>query len=202
MRKKSGALCMTLGALLIAAAIALAAYNQLEASHAANEVKTILPQLQQAITDRVDTEKSDSSTETDEPAQVRKMTEVEIDGHRYIGYLSIPALELELPVMADWDYTRLKKSPCRYFGSVYSDNLVIAAHNYARHFGKLADLRMGDPIRFIDMEGAVYDYEVCDLETLPPTATEEMLQSGWDLSLYTCTLSGGGRVTVRCKRVR
>lgn len=72
MRKKSGALCMTLGALLIAAAIALAAYNQLEASHAANEVKTILPQLQQAITDRFDTEKSDSSTETDEPAQVRK----------------------------------------------------------------------------------------------------------------------------------
>lgn len=201
MRKKSGALCMAFGVLLIGAAIALAALNQLEASNAAHAANTVLPLLQQAIADRTHTEKPESPDEADKTVLVREMTEVEIDGYNYIGYLSIPALELELPVMANWDYTRLKKSPCRYYGSVFTDNLVIAAHNYARHFGSLADLRMGDTVRFTDMDGVVYTYEVCDLETLPPTATEEMLQSGWDLSLYTCTLGGGSRVTVRCEQV-
>ena len=36
------------------------------------------------------------------------MPTVEID-----GYLSVPSVGLELPVMAEWDYDRLKTAPCR-----------------------------------------------------------------------------------------
>jgi len=39
------------------------------------------------------------------------------------------------------------------------------------------------------------------LETLPANATEEMITSGFDLSLYTCTPGGASRVTVRCNVV-
>ena len=53
---------------------------------------------------------------------------------------------------------------------------------------------------FTDVTGVDYYYEVVLLETLPPTATEEMITSGFDLSLYTCTPGGGNRVTVRCSR--
>lgn len=128
------------------------------------------------------------------------MTVIEIDGYGYIGYLSLPALGLELPVLSEWDYTRLKTAPCLYYGSVKTDNMVIAAHNYTRHFGKLSQLKPGDTIRFTDMDGTVYTYQVGDLEILPPTATEEMITSDWELSLYTCTYGGGSRVTVRCER--
>ena len=51
------------------------------------------------------------------------------------------------------------------------------------------------------MTGNVFCYEVVLLETLSKTATEEMLTSGFDLSLYTCTPSGSNRITVRCKAV-
>ena len=44
--------------------------------------------------------------------------------------------------------------------------------------------------------------EVVLLETLPKNATKEMITSGFDLSLYTCTLGGGSRVTVRCNVVK
>ena len=44
--------------------------------------------------------------------------------------------------------------------------------------------------------------EVVLLETLPKNATKEMITSGFDLSLYTCTLGGGSRVTVRCNAVK
>lgn len=183
---------MTAGVLLIAAAVSLAVYNACEDNRAAKAADSVLPLLHQAIkAANSGADKTDSDS----------MTVVEIDGYGYIGYLSIPALELELPVMSEWDYTRLQTAPCLYYGSVKTDNMVIAAHNYIRFFGRLSKLKPGDTVRFTDMEGTVCNYAVGDLETLPSTATEEMITSDWDLSLYTCTYGGASRVTVRCERV-
>lgn len=187
MRKKVSIVCMTVGVLLIAAALLLAVYNRREEQRAANAADSVLPALRQAV--------DSDAVPSDE------MTVVEIDGYGYIGYLSIPALELELPVLSEWDYTRLKIAPCLYYGSVKTDNMVIAAHNYTCHFGRLSQLEIGDSVRFTDMDGIIYNYKVGDIETLPPTATEKMLTSDWELSLYTCTYGGGSRVTVRCERV-
>ena len=61
-------------------------------------------------------------------------------------------------------------------------------------------MEIGDTVQFTDMKGKVYIYEVGDIEILPPTATEEMIVSDWDLTLYTCTYGGESRVTVRCER--
>jgi sortase A len=107
-----------------------------------------------------------------------------------------------LPVLTDWSYAKLKKAPCHYFGSYYEKDFVIAAHNYKSHFGKLTELQAGNKILFTDVSGTVRYYEVVLLETLPQNATKEMIASGFDLSLYTCTLGGGNRVTVRCKAVK
>jgi len=38
-------------------------------------------------------------------------------------------------------------------------------------------------------------------EVLLPTAVEEMTAGEWDLTLFTCTLGGRSRVTVRCELV-
>jgi sortase A len=129
------------------------------------------------------------------------MTEVEIDGRLYIGYLFIPALGLELPVQSQWDYPGLKISPCRYVGSTKTDDLVIAAHNYDRHFGRISKLAQGDLVYFTDMDGVQTTYQVMETLILQPTAIEEMTTSGYDLTLFTCTYGGKTRVTVRCDRV-
>lgn len=102
--------------------------------------------------------------------------------------------------MAQWDYQRLKIAPCRYTGSTKTDNLVIAAHNYARHFGNLSKLTAGERISFVDMDGIVTVYEVALVETMEPTAIEEMTDGSYDLSLFTCTYGGQYRVTVRCDK--
>ena len=72
------------------------------------------------------------------------MTVVDIDGCGYVGYLAIPALSLQLPVMADCDLTRMRIAPCRQFGSTWTDDIVIAGHNYQKHFGEIQTLRAGD----------------------------------------------------------
>ena len=124
-----------------------------------------------------------------------------IDGNSYIGIIQIPSLEIELPVQKEWTYNGLKISPCRYSGSADENNLLIAAHNYSGHFGNINKLVSDDVIRFIDLSGNVYVYQVDELITIEGKNIEEMINGDWDLTLFTCTLGGQSRVTVRCSLV-
>lgn len=141
---------------------------------------------------------------TEQPAYVRnpdmEMPLKKVDGRYYIGVLEIPALELELPVMEEWNYPNLRIAPCRYAGSVYSGDVVIAGHNYARHFGGLKNLKPGDAVRFTDADGNVFSYTVTALEILGKSDGDRMCQGDWDMTLFTCTYGGAKRVTVRLKR--
>lgn len=130
-----------------------------------------------------------------------EMTVVNIKGYDYVGYVSIPEIKIELPVMSEWSYPRLRKAPCRYSGSTKTDDFVILAHNYSRHFGKLKNLSPGDTVIFTDMNGVVAEYAVVEVDTLSPRAVEEMTSGEYDLTLFTCTYGGKSRVTVRCDRV-
>ena len=131
----------------------------------------------------------------------REMPMSLVDGYWYIGYLSIPALGLELPIMGDWSYPQLQVAPCRYTGSLYRDDLVLMAHNYDQHFGRISNLHTGDILSFTDMDGETVEYEVVALDILQPTAIEEMTDGAYDLTLFTCTYGGKSRVTLRCMRV-
>lgn len=193
MRKKIGFIFMGIGAVLVVAALALLLFNRAEDKNAGNAADEILPAVMAAIEEPLPTGDEDGE---DEP----EMTVVDIDGYGYIGYLTIPALDLKLPVMSEWDDTRLKTAPCRYYGSVKTNDLVIAGHNYDRHFGRLKNLRTGDNVFFTDMDGVTAAYEVTEVEELQPTEIGQMLESGYDLTLYTCTYGGQSRVTVRCSR--
>lgn len=194
MRNKLGTICMILGTVLILAALSLFLWNRREAEQAGEAAADILPQVVEQI--------AETAAEAPAPPDPfdPTMTEAEIDGYLYIGYLSIPALGLELPVMSEWDYNRLNIAPCRYSGSTKTDDLVIAAHNFAQHFGGLSGLTGGEQVIFVDMDNVVSTYTVVAVEILAPTAVEEMTNGEYDLSLYTCTYGGRSRVTVRCDR--
>lgn len=196
MRNKLGIACMCLGAVLLGSALLLFLWNDYEANQAQKAAEEILPDMIKEIERAVSSE--------DEPLPDPfdpTMKEVTIEGNSYIGYLSIPSLDLELPIMSSWDMQRMRIAPCRYFGAVKSKNFVIAGHNYAGHFGGLQKLNIGDYIRFTDMLGDVTVYRVYELETLPPTAVEEMTAGDAALTLFTCTYSGQARITVRCEIV-
>lgn len=210
MRNKKGSFLISTGLLLMAAALCLGAYNLRESRKAEKSAADTVQQLQQLLP----TEPLQPPQETEaqevpaDPAEQeipdyildpnRDMPVQNIFGYDYIGMLEIPALDLLLPVMADWDYNRLQIAPCRYTGSPYLGNLVIAAHNYPSHFGNLQNLSEGDEVTFTDMDRNVFTYEVVAIESLQPTAVEEMTAGEYDLSLFTCTVGGNYRVTVRC----
>ena len=121
-----------------------------------------------------------------------------IEGHEYIGVLSVPSLGLDLPVMSEWSYPKLKIAPCRYKGSAYTHNLIIAGHNYRKPFSPIKSLEPGERIVFTDAEGNQFFYQVDTVEILKKTAVEQMEAGEWDLTLFTCTYGGQTRFTLRC----
>lgn len=124
----------------------------------------------------------------------------EAGGRFYLGVLTIPALELRLPVLSEYVLEHLQTAPCRFAGSAYTDDLVLCAHNYRSHFGRLASLSAGDPLTLTDRAGNVFSYAVREILVLEPYETEEFTESGYALTLFTCTVSGQARVVVRCDR--
>lgn len=197
-----------LGYVLLAMALCLTVYNVTQANQAGEAAREAVTALENLVA-VAETLPAGQETEPPLPAETlpdyvrnpeKEMPTQNINGYDYIGVLSIPALDLELPVMSTWDYTRLRIAPCRYTGSVYQDNMTLCAHNYASHFGRLKELRLGDSITFTDVEGTVFSYAVRELETLAPMAVEEMTEGDWDLTLFTCTIGGATRVTIRCDR--
>ena len=117
-----------------------------------------------------------------------------------IGIIEIPSINIKLPVLSTWSYSLLKKAPCRYTGSIYLDNMVIAAHNSEAHFKKISNLQEGDIVTFTDAVGNVFTYTVAGIELLQPDEVDNMTNGQWPLTLFTCTYGGASRVTVRCEK--
>ncbi len=148
-----------------------------------------------AATDETQTE------ETQQLAQVaaeQTMPAVTVDGHDYIGKLSIPALRLVLPIMKEFSYDNLKIAPTKYYGDIETHDFVICAHNYDAHFGRLKNLQKDSSVEFSDLSGTTYRYEVVSVDVIEPTAIDEVISGTNDLILLTCTTGGSARVIVRC----
>lgn len=230
MRKK-GAVLIAMGLLLLAAALLLTVYNiwdghradqaaqqtyqALNALIAAGEGET--PTAPQAApqaptgapqpTGEPEPTQEPEPTGEPEPTQPsfyahRDMPTLELNGYRYIGTLEVEDMELSLPVMEEWDYDRLRISPCRFAGNVYDDDLIICAHNYPSHFAPLKFAPLGTQVKFTDAQGTEFCYAVTSIDTVGPNDVETMLHGDWDLTLFTCNTNGQTRCAIRCQRVQ
>ncbi len=192
MPKKSGGILIAAGVVLISSALLLFAYNRWE-DHRAGQASERLMLEMEAILEPSET----VPEETLDP----ELPVVTIDGHDYVGYLEFWELEMKLPVQAQWSYPNLQISPCREFGSSRAEDLIIAAHNYSTHFGKLKTLPIGSIVTFTDMDGIENFYAIAEIITLDPTKSEVVYGSSYPLVLYTCTPGGETRVVAFCERI-
>lgn len=211
-----GIVAVAVGSLMIVSALSLALYNirsDKKSGEYAQEllvkIKEELPVTSMAVTEITTDEEEysffDQYISRDDPTYYEQPQEavINIDGDFYSGIVSIPTLSLELPVYRDLDYENLKYSPCRYKGSVAEGNIIIAAHNYSSHFGHIDNMISGDRIYFTDAQGMVYEYEVITTEVVDGTDIDAMEAGSeeWDMTIFTCNLSGLSRIAVRATAV-
>ncbi len=204
MRQKIGKICMLLGVLLLLGALAVFCYNKWDENRADKASQEVLGELEEVLPEEPEAEQEELRIAVPISDPEQAMTETEIDGYKYIGYVSIPSIELELPVMSQWSYAGLKIAPGRYTGTTYADNLVVCGHNYAKHFSPIKWLAVGTEVNFVDMDGLTWSYTVSKVETIQPTQIEKMTTAtendDWDLTLFTCTTGGRARYALRCVR--
>lgn len=195
MKNKIGKALIGIGVFLILAAFILVLYNFYREYNAKKKVEKYLPKLEKIIKDH-----SGGNNNADNEKSSKTMN---IDGMNFLGILSVPSKNLELPILADYSYELLDTAPCRYSGSYDSDDLVIGGHNYRSHFSKLKSIKNGEEIFFTSFNGTVYKYSVLRVEILEPAQIEDLINKqitdDWDLTLFTCTSSGAARCVIRCK---
>ena len=228
-KSRTGLILMLLGGAMLLGAAGYLALNLCEENQAATASANAVTQIRLHLNaaDPTATAQSDATPEpplpqtttspaatltplpealpTEQPLYVQNpgvtMPEQVIDGQAYIGVMTIPKLGLELPVISEWSYPKLKLAPCRYTGSVYRDDMIICGHNYVNHFRRFMEMEEGDEITFTDMDGNVFRYEVIQKELIGRNDTEHMVSGEWDLTLFTCEKGGKNRVTLRCRRI-
>ena len=216
MKNKRGLFCITTGLLLIAAALAITGYNTWEDKQAKNSSDKVMEQLRVMVAEKAETPAEPEIPEQQESLPAEIVIEEEIpdyilnpnmdmptqtvDGYDYIGIIEIPASDIALPVISEWNYPALKIAPCRFEGSVYTDDMIIAAHAYKAHFKRIRDLSGGEKVTFTDAAGNEFVYEVVSIETVSGTDVDGLTSGEWDMTLFTCTVDGASRVVVRCER--
>lgn len=205
MRKRSNPVAIVLlcaGGLMIAAALCLTLRNLKEEDQAARQaedsLRQIVAQLPEPSPEGTGSAGPLVPQESAAPAEAAELPTVTVNGAEYIGTLSLPALGLTLPVLRDWSDELLKLAPCRYQGSVQTGDLLLVAHNYRLHFGRLKNLSPGDTVTFTDVNGGAYAYAVAEVKQFDAPDMETIKAGDWDLMLFTCTIDGAGRIAAYC----
>ena len=219
MKNNTWKLVVLLGTLMIAAAGMLCLYNIQQNNDAEAYSEAILEALKSRIPEPPPESVPEPAETAPDPAKEdlfayyednadapveSETAEIVIGNAAYCGYLTLPSLRLELPVMSRWSYPNLKLAPCRYSGSAQTNDLIIMAHNYSSHFGRIGELTTGSQFSFTDTNGIAHPYTVSFIEVIEGQDVEQMFSGqsvDWDLTLSTCTLSGQSRVTIRADRL-
>ncbi len=191
MKITKGKVSIFLGLVCFALAISIIIYNRDEDNAAGVSAASLL--------EGVDAQITNTAIDADPTGDMKS---VDVNGQSFIGIITIPSIDIRLPIQQEWSSENAKTSPCRYKGSVYSNDLIVAGHNYQRHFGKLNQLLSGDTVIVTDIDGRQYYYEVTYTETIGTYDVDAMDEGDWDLTVFTCTIGGASRVTVRCEFVK
>lgn len=195
-RRALGICLIAVGTVLIAVSVAALFSYGYQEERAEENTRLVLSELKQELTKREESAIYEPVSTEEPPAGA--LQQITWSGYDLVGMVRIPALALELPVMSTWDYGLLQMAPCRYSGSVDGGDLILMAHNYKNHFGRLKELEQGAAVEFEDVDGTVYVYEVTATEILKKTESDRLASSDCELTLFTCTQGGYSRYVVRC----
>ncbi len=214
--KKLSSIIIAAGILCLAAAAAIAFYNQYTANKAGETSESILEKIENGeagIVSFTDTDEAPQTADTQGEEAGDNISDglsnsfvsdsaYSVGEWMICGTLEIPVIGLKLPVMAEYSEALLRLAPCRYTDNgVPPDKLVIAGHNFNEHFGYLGNLVNGDSVFFTDAEGKRRETKVVYIGQVESNDFAAVSEGDWELAMFTCNFSGEKRVLVCCETV-
>lgn len=123
-----------------------------------------------------------------------------------IGYIEIPNISINYPILSDTNDELLKIAPCRFYGPYPNQigNLCIAGHNYDdnRFFSNLRNVNIGDTINIYDSKNSLisyYVYNKYETNKNDISCTSQDTYGKKEITLVTCNNLNGNRLIVKAK---
>lgn len=132
-----------------------------------------------------------------EPHYGNSMPKAEVNGEDFIGLLEIPDYHTKFPVGAVWDSVKHSYYPCAYQGSLYENSLIIGGSNSAGEFDFADDIDIGAKLRFSDLYGQVFTYQVTMVNHVDSESA--VTSEGEDFTLFVKSKSSGKYIVIRCR---
>ena len=180
--------CLIIATLVVAALIAIKYFNLYKNE---TEAKQVIANINEEL------KNSDNPiTEIDE----------QIQGHKVVGIIKIPKIELEYPILETTSKETLNLSITKFWGNEINEigNVTLAGHNNLNGtmFGKTKKLEVGDVIELTDIQNVTLKYKVFKIYVIDPNDISCILpeQEGTrEITLITCTNGNKNRLIVKAR---
>lgn len=130
----------------------------------------------------------------------------QIQGHKVVGIIKIPKIEIEYPILETTSKETLNLSITKFWGNQINEigNVSLAGHNNLNGtmFGKTKRLEIGDVIELTDIQNVTLKYKVFKMYVIDPNDITCILpeQEGTrEVTLITCTNGNKNRLIVKAR---
>lgn len=130
----------------------------------------------------------------------------QIQGHKVVGIIRIPKINLEYPILETTSKETLNLSITKFWGNQINEigNVSLAGHNNLNGtmFGKTKKLEVGDIIELTDIQNVTLKYRIFKTYVTDPNEISCILpeQEGVrEITLITCTNGNKNRLIVKAR---
>ena len=132
----------------------------------------------------------------------------QIQGHKVVGIIRIPKIELEYPILENTSKETLNLSITKFWGNQINEigNVTLAGHNNLNGtmFGKTKKLEKGDIVELTDLKGQKIQYSIYDIFVTDPNDVSILLPKDEvirEVTLITCTNGNKERLILKAKEI-
>lgn len=132
-----------------------------------------------------------------EPRYGEGMPSAEIGGENFVGLLEVERYNCLLPVGANRSDSDVKRFPLAYSGNIYNRDFVICGSSKSGQFDFVDEIEMGEPVKFTDLYGHEYCYEVDIVNHAD--SIEAIHSEDYDLTFFAPSQNSSKYVIIRCR---
>lgn len=163
-------------------------------------------QYNDQVYDKENDEVTKNFHELQEAQNQEQPIELQMQGHKVIGIIKIPAIDLEYPIIDKTTKETMRISISKFSGGEINEigNVALAGHNNysGTMFGKNKNLKIKDKIYLTDLTRRTIDYEIYNIFVTDPNDTsilETEDKTKRELTLITCKNGRSERLIIKAR---
>ena len=163
-------------------------------------------QYNDQVYDKENDEVTKNFHELQEAQNQEQPIELQMQGHKVIGIINIPAIDLEYPIIDKTTKETMRISISKFSGGEINEigNVALAGHNNysGTMFGKNKNLKIKDKIYLTDLTRRTIEYEIYNIFVTDPNDTsilETENKTKRELTLITCKNGRSERLIIKAR---